>query len=205
MATTPVQICNSALTILGAEPISSLDENSKTARQCNLNYPLVRDELLEDHYWNFAMKRASLAQIATYVADSDWSYAYELPNDVVRVRKMINADTQNRFKVEGGILLANLSIVRIQYISNETDVSKYSRAFIEALAYSIAHKMCYSITQSGSLMDRLERRATQKLKNARGTDGQEGDMDNLIDDTFVDSRVGTYGLREDRGIDVSVP
>lgn len=204
MATTPVEICNSALTLLGAEPILSLDDNTKTARMCKINYPIVRDELLEDHYWNFAMNRVELAAVSGFVGDAEYSKAYQVPNDSVRVRKVINADPQTRWNIENGILLTNLTKVQIQYVSNESDVSKYSKAFLEALAFSLAHKMCYAITQSGTLMDRLEDRAIKKLRAARSKDGQEGDIDNLIDSTYEDSRIGSYSPA-DRGIDVSIP
>ena len=190
MLTTEVAICNSALSLLGADPIASLDEDSKIARQCNINYPIIRDELLEDHYWNFAMKRQDLAQLAGF-EDTEWRFAYTLPNDVSRVRKIVNADSHDRFKVEGGLLLTNLEVVRIQYVSTETDVSKYPRKFVEALAHALASKMAYSLTSSGTLMDRLEKRADKKLSSARSIDGQEGDLDSLIDDSYESSRFGT--------------
>lgn len=203
MLTTEVQICNSALSAVGAEPIASLTENSKKARQCNLNYPIIRDELLEDHYWNFAMKRVDLAQISGFV-DSEFKFAYQLPNDVARVRKIINADPHNIFKVEGKLLLANLELVRIQYVSLETTVSLFPRKFVEALAFAIAAKIAYSITSSNTLSERLEKKAEKKLSIARSVDGQEGDLDNLNDTTYEDSRIGSGGFR-DRGIDVTVP
>ena len=52
-------------------------------------------------------------------------------------------------------------------------------------------------------MDRLEKRALDKLKNARSIDGLADHMDDFVDDTFNDARLGTHGFL-DRGIDVEV-
>ena len=52
-----VDICNRALSKLGAARITSLTEDSVNARACNAMYESVRDAELRAHPWNFAMKR----------------------------------------------------------------------------------------------------------------------------------------------------
>ena len=59
---TEIEICNLALIEIGDDTITSLTDESKRARQCNLAYPIIRDMTLRDGHWNFAIKRASLAQ-----------------------------------------------------------------------------------------------------------------------------------------------
>lgn len=197
-----IEICNSALTLCGVDsPILSLDDDKKTARLCKINITLVRDECLEDHYWNFAMKRVTLAQLAEKPLYG-FSFQYQLPADVIRV-KSLNADTQLVYKIEGDFLLTNQATAEILYISKSTDVSKYSPSFVEAFAHKLASKICYALVQSVSLMDRLEKRALDKLKNARSIDGLADHMDDFVDDTFNDARLGTHGFL-DRGIDVEV-
>ena len=39
MANSIIEICNSALTDLGEEPITSLTDNTKAARLCNQRWP----------------------------------------------------------------------------------------------------------------------------------------------------------------------
>ena len=56
-----IGICNNALDKLGHGPIISLDDGNKSANLCARNWPLVRDRVLRDHPWNFAVKRATLA------------------------------------------------------------------------------------------------------------------------------------------------
>ena len=52
MATSSVDICNSALNIIGASNIISLDEDSKAGRICKQRYPNVRDSVFRSHPWN---------------------------------------------------------------------------------------------------------------------------------------------------------
>ena len=56
-----VDLCNSALDKAGHGAITSLEDNTKAARLCLRNWPLVRDRVLRMHPWNFAVKRTNLA------------------------------------------------------------------------------------------------------------------------------------------------
>ena len=66
MATnTFVSISNRALTFLGAQPITSLDDDTKEARACKRMFEQSRNQVLRGHPWNFAMKRVELAADTT--------------------------------------------------------------------------------------------------------------------------------------------
>ena len=60
-----VAICNRAMEMLGQAPIVSISDSSAQAKALNRVYNDSRRALLEDHPWNFAKKRASLAASAT--------------------------------------------------------------------------------------------------------------------------------------------
>ena len=57
-----VEICNSALNMLGANNITSLTEDSKNARLLNQRYVPVRYAVFRSHSWNCLIKRVELAQ-----------------------------------------------------------------------------------------------------------------------------------------------
>ena len=184
----PVDICNSALIKIGVEPIVSLDEDSKAARLCKEQYPKIRDEIIGSHLWNFAMKRAVLAQLPDVPAFG-FSYTYALPTDYIRVLHMNEKST--RFKIEQNKRLITNSIsVSILYVAKIEDVSMYSPIFREALAYQLAVDLSYALVQNSALGERLNGKATQKLRDARSFDGQEGTPDELMSDIWLGSRQG---------------
>ena len=47
--TSNVDICNSALNMVGASIITSLTEDSKAARVCNQRFTFVRDAVMRAH------------------------------------------------------------------------------------------------------------------------------------------------------------
>jgi hypothetical protein len=56
-----VEICNSALNMLGANNITDLTEDSKNARLLNQRYEPIRDAVFRTHAWNCLIKRIELA------------------------------------------------------------------------------------------------------------------------------------------------
>lgn len=194
---TVVSICNSALIKCGVDTtISSLLDDSKEARLCNALYETVRDELLEEAYWNFATKRATLAQIATNPA-FNYSYQYQLPSDCVRVKSL--DDASMAFKIEEGKLLTNDSTAKLVYISNAVPVARYSAKFREALAWRLAANIAFSFNQSSSQRDSLIGIAEQWLSKAKTDDAQNDFMDRFQQDIWLDSR---YGVRDIPDVEV---
>ena len=125
MARSKVDICNNALRRLGQNTIVSLSEDSPQARLCNQIYDSVRDSLLAEHPWNFAMERASLAQLSS-TPDFGFDYEYQLPSDCLRVWATdIEPEQVWVWQIEGGKLRTNADSVYILYIKREDDPTSY--------------------------------------------------------------------------------
>jgi len=82
-----VEIANAALNSLGAERITTLDEDSESARKVDAIYEPTLKALLRTHFWNFAMKEASLARLVDVPVLDDYTYIFQLPSDFVRLKK----------------------------------------------------------------------------------------------------------------------
>lgn len=81
MATNEVEICNQALSLLGAAEITSLTANScKEDRLCNRFYAKLRDELLKKYPWNFARKETLLNRTDLYDTSDDYSDEVTITN-----------------------------------------------------------------------------------------------------------------------------
>jgi len=79
MAST-VEMCNSALNMLGASNIISLTEDSKNARLLNQRYVSARDAVFRSHNWNCLIKRVELA------ADTDVNEYDSLLQEAIAAR-----------------------------------------------------------------------------------------------------------------------
>lgn len=186
MATSAVEICNEALALVGAAPITSLGQQTTEARLLNSLYTPTRDQLLTSHPWNFATKRVTLA------ADADaptfgWGYRFALPADCLRVLGT-DLDSEDKWKIENGFLLSDSSSVSIKYISKITTEATFSINFCEALAYKLASKIAYPLVQSSTLAKSLFDLYVTHLRDARSMDAQEGSVEQVEANEWINSR-----------------
>lgn len=131
-----VQICNLALLEFGELQITSLNDNTKEGRACKVLYPLLRDELLYAHPWNFALKRADITPEVSTSPAFEYDYAYTLPADCLRVWEFYtdSSTTEPQWEVENGLLLTNEdSEIYIRYISQVTEPGRFNPAFVACL------------------------------------------------------------------------
>tara|TARA_R100001510_G_scaffold13288_1_gene10540 strand:- start:206 stop:784 length:579 start_codon:yes stop_codon:yes gene_type:complete len=188
-----VDICNSALNMLGGNTIISLTETSKNARLCNQRYELVRDAVFREHPWNCLQKRVELAK-DTDAPAFEFASAFTLPADCLRVLRSENSNFSNneRFRIEGRKLLTDESTMKILYVASITDTTQYDASLIETLSARLAAELAYPITQSSTLMDRMFGLYQQKLKDARFADATEGTVDDetrIQADDFINARL----------------
>lgn len=143
-----IDIVNLALSRLGDDAtVASLypPEGSAQAEHAARFYPVARDTLLEMHHWNFATKRATLAQLAA--TSPAWSCAYALPGDCMVVLNVIPIDGRDQdaqqFRREilangQQIIVTDQPVASIRYQARVSDTTKFSPLFVDALAWLLA-------------------------------------------------------------------
>ena len=189
---TEVSICSNALRRLGDDPITSLTDDTERARLCNAFYADARDACLRSHHWNFAITRASLAQLsATPVYGFDYQFA--LPTDPFCLRVLAMEFEDYVFKVEnlstqGRVLVTDQETAKIIYIARVTDTTLFDSLFVDTLVAKLAADLAYPVTNSLKVQEQMYRLFQLKLSEARSIDGQEGFIDDLVSDTFTDFR-----------------
>lgn len=184
-----IDICNRALIKVDGNTITSLDQNIEEAVKCKILYPQIRDEVLREHFWNFAIKQATLQQ-STLGPEFEFDYKYALPSDYIRIYRLKNR--QNRYKVKGRFIHTNLSSLLAEYVSRETDTTKFDPMFVTCLVLRLAAELAYPIAGSSDRAEVILKEYESFLKKAKRADGQEGTPDSLTAELFVDSRHG-YG------------
>ena len=86
-----VDICNSALNMIGATNITSFTEDSKAARLCNQRYDFIRDRVFRSHNWNCLLTRYSLHPTQLH-PPFEFANQFTLPTDPFCLRP-VNLDS----------------------------------------------------------------------------------------------------------------
>ena len=188
-----VDIANSALNLLGASTISAFTDDSKNARLVNQRYESVRNRVFRSHAWNCLHKRVQLAQNSTAPV-VEYSYAYTLPSDCLRVLKVHNGTTDSiksdlDFKIEGRNIVTDEGTVYLIYIALVTDPNEYDSYLQESISHQLAADLCYAITNNATLANNYMVRADERLREARFIDATENSLDTIESNEFTDARL----------------
>jgi len=177
-----------ALSALGAARITALTEDSKNARECNAIYSLVRDSVLRAHIWNFAIKRVALESLDVTLdyEDDDMTEVYQKPSDIIRIIEL--NDDEAIYKMEGDYIVSDTASLKCRYIACIEDPTKYDSLFVDTLAAALAARLAYSITSSRSVELQKVQIYTEKLKEAKSVDAQEGTPRSGQQDDWLDAR-----------------
>lgn len=194
-----VSIANAALLKLGAEPILTLNDNNNRGRVMNARYATVRDAELRRHRWKFSISRSSLVALAT-APDSDFAYAFQLPNDFLRLIEggdiMSFADLSDYrtgetalYSIEGRTILCSLAApLRIRYIAQIVDTALFDSCFVEALASRLAYECCKKITGNENEKESCWADYRNALTEGKRANALEGAPQQLADDSWVLAR-----------------
>jgi len=188
-----VDMCNSALNLLGASTISALTDDSKNARLCNQRYEPVRDRVFRSHAWNCLHKRVQLAQNSTAPV-VEYTYAYALPSNCLRVLKVHNGTTDSiqsaiDYKLEGKNIVTDEGTVYLIYIALDTDPNNYDSYLQESITHQLAADLCYAITNNATLANNYMVRADERLREARFIDATENSLGTIESNEFTDARL----------------
>ena len=188
-----VNMCNSALNLLGASTISALTDDTKNAKLCNQRYEPVRNRVFRSHAWNCLHKRVQLARNSTAPV-VEYSYAYALPSDCLRVLKIHNGTTDSivsslDYKLEGRNIVTDEGTVYAIYIALDTDPNNYDTYLRESISHQLAADLCYAITNNATLANQYMTRADERLREARFIDATENSLDTVESTEFTDARL----------------
>ncbi len=205
-----VEICNFALQNLGANNITSLNENTTEAIECNLRFDSSRRALLQMHLWNFAIKRAVLNR-ETSTPAFNYNYQFALPSDflyavmtgleenfqspapqIVNTNLYVNDVPSyggiDKYRIEGRKLLSYEETVNLIYVADVEDTSSYSATFTELLARYLSYQIAYRVVGSKSERDTQKQIFEQELADFQSIDSQQGVIDRLEVSQFLSER-----------------
>lgn len=181
---TDKDICNITLNLLGVEEIASLNEVSRAANVCKIAYSITKEALLRSHFWNFALKRATLTPEVT-PPSFGYANSFALPADAVVWRFV---DLNITVKQEGRKLLSDSSSIQIIYVSNAVAETDFDPLFTLCLAYNIGMTVGYKLTNNSSLVEECKKNFKETLAEARRMNAISQTPDGLVIDVFTGVR-----------------
>jgi len=185
---TEVEICNAALLRAGiTRRIENLSDSNTEADACEAEYEAVRDMLLEEHNWQFCVKYDTIANDAS---DPEWywDYQYTLPNDFVTMLNLEGEEIRYELTEDGKLMTNESSPLKIRYIAQETDVTRFPQLFKQALVAKLAAHLAMALTKDLKRVDYLENRYDRLIADARFSDSGRRSYQPLDSSTFIDAR-----------------
>ena len=167
-----IDIANFALIQIGGEQITSLTEDSQEARLMNrIFYPSL-ETLLQEHPWNFATKRASLA-LSTDTPVYGYTYAYVIPSDCLQIIEFENWDDGYDYVVEDGKVLSNADTCKVTYKENIRDMNKLSPLFRQAFISYLAANLAPYLTNTAQYAQGASQQFIMYLRKAKVQNARE--------------------------------
>lgn len=163
---TQVRIYNRALALLGSTNRSTnIDDATPWTDTLNEHWDQAVRDLLAEHPWNFAIRRATL-NLSEQTEDG---YLYQKPVDCLRWLPAAKGERGYVCgAIEGDYLLTDSdSPPRIRYIAEVDDVDQWPAHFVTAMGYRLAMDAAEAITQSSSIVEDMRRKF-------EGYDGEAG-------------------------------
>jgi hypothetical protein len=186
-----VQICNLALTKLSASTITSLTDGTREAKNCNVLFDHVVDQVLIEGSWATATRRASL-NATTNTPSFGFSTEYQLPTNPKCLKVLAINDSApfgTDFRVEGDKLLTDASSIKIRYIARITDTESFGPHLTGAVVARLAMELSYTVTAQVGIYDRLAAEYQEILTRNLGSDNQQGASDITDSSDLIDVRL----------------
>ena len=207
-----VDIANMALSYVGNSiRISSLNENSPAADQCELWMDHSKDTILRAYDWTFATKRISLtaASISGSQADlfqTNFTERYSYPSDALKIQYITTEGGDRRtsypFTVENHpssantrIILSNINDAIAVYTYEYTNYPTLPPHFVQPLAILLAANVAYVITGKMELAAGLNNLYFQTFQAFTAQDANESNPVTPPEAEWIQVREGSVQTR----------
>lgn len=173
MTDSKFDICNQALVLVGANTITSFEENTTESKVANQLYETSLENLLSRCRWRFATKQQQLSRL-TETPTARWSAKYSLPSDALILHTVTIGDNvieYDRYSTEVFCDATSADIVVADYTfqPSEADFPPY---FKQALVFELASLFAGAIARNDQLSTLYQNRAMTQTAYAKSQDSQ---------------------------------
>lgn len=185
MASSKIDLINSALVLVGDTPLNSLTEDRRAAVVANAIYGDIFEGELNKHRWGFAREVAELNQLAAPPPLDRFRYQYQLPADLlIEVRIIPNEYGYKRY---GNKVYSNQPKLQLDYIRKVTEAELPSY-FVRLMTYALSRDFATSIRDELNHFQAMDARYREEARNARFQDSQAYPQDPIQDNEIITTR-----------------
>jgi hypothetical protein len=196
-----VDIANIALSLLGEQDITSLEDDLNRARQMRINYIPARDATLEAHDWSFAIERF-IPPVNAIPPVYGATFAFDIPPNILRVIAVdnpkttsntdftlpINSREQLDWQFENRQIITNAQVIWVRGIRRVEQEGKFSPLFVEAFAARLAYMCALNLTASAEIQANMKGIFDEYIHEAKSRDGLQGRSRRLRNRSLIKSR-----------------
>jgi hypothetical protein len=188
-ASTPIDVSSRALILIGAQPITSFEDNSTEALVCaNMYEDIARSALLSTR-WRFSTNQAVLNRLSE-APTGRYNSAYQLPNGSLMVHAVTVNQSPIEYNIYGNKVFCDTSpsdelVVDYTYRADETDWPSY---FTIAVEHSLAAVLATSIARDRNLSELMAIQGKDLMVKARLLDSQQQTTRKLYTSRFIAQR-----------------
>lgn len=186
-----IEIINKALSLIGMQRITSIDDETQQAKTIKATYDISLASVLSAGLFSFSIKRVKLALLSENpeFKEDSMSEVYQIPNESLRIVDFFPANA--KCKVEGGKVYSDTADLYARIIVLEQNTNLYFPAFIEAFAIKLAADVGYTLTNgSQRASDLLNVYESIYLPRAKSADSTQGDAPEMDADDILYAKYG---------------
>ena len=176
---TQLSLYNQALRLVGETKLASLTAN----RPERYALDSIWDEdpikqMLEEAQWTFAIRSLEWNYDSSVTSDFGYLYAFTKPDNYVRTAAICSDEYYKEpitaYSDENNYWFCDYQTIYVKYVSDSTlfgrDYSLWTELFRNCVATKMAAELAISLTKSQSIMDGLENKLKNYVRDAKSLD-----------------------------------
>ena len=188
-ANSGIDICSRALILIGAEPITSFEDDTTEGLVSSNMYEDIARSNLTSTRWRFSTNQAVLNRLSD-APTGRFDAAYQLPSGYLFVHAVTVNDFQIEYDIYGDKIFCDAGpqdqlIIDYSYRAEEQDWPSYFSVCVE---YAMATVFSTAIARDQGLANLMNQQYNIALAKARSIDSQQQSTRKLITSRFITNR-----------------
>lgn len=185
----PIDVCSRALILIGADPITSFDDNTNEALVASNMYEDIARSSLVNSRWRFSTNQVVMNRL-TAAPTGRYDAAYQLPSGWLMTHTVTQNDNPIDYQIYGDKVFCDVDstavlVLDYTYRAEEQDWPSY---FTVAVEYELATVFSVSLARDQQLATLMGQQAQFQMAKARNLDSQQQTTRKFATNRFITNR-----------------